>query len=321
MNARFQAPQPLVLPPTEGWAYEVSPLSHAALPGVDVLAYRPDSLVFAQIAAAMVRAQDYTVLVDLPACMNREPGTLNIPLALLPLLSIVIYPAVAGKGRLSVPVSPASPPVVAALVARQRELPLRCIEPPSPLPNAHAFCPDVSLPEDYRVYRDGMERHFAGGWSALQSAFAKADAETQLFAVLRAVSALSRVQAQSQRRRLLVVHWQLWCLMRHILDGAISNPSANVKLLAPARLNQRPTLYLPDPERAWAWGLLDDYPTLVHAFFEGHLAAPGAMPVPAPTSNVLVLPRQRAWRQGSGCAGSRQGPILGSEAQWNGKPR
>lgn len=310
MNASFQAPHPLVLPRTESWDYEVSPLSHAALPGVDVLAYSPNSLVFAQIAAAMTRSRDYSVLVDLPARMNREPGTLNLPLALLPLLSIVIYPAVAGTGRLSVPVSPASPPVVAALVARQRELPLRCIEPQSPLPNSHAFCPDVSLPEDYRVYQDGMERHFAGGWSALQSVFAKADAETQLFAVLRAVSVLSSVQAYSQRRRLLVVHWQLWCLMCHILDGTISNPPPNVKLLAPPRLDQRATLYLPDPERAWAWGLIDDYPTLVHAFFESHLAAPGAASVPAPASNVLVLPRRRAWRPGADCAGSRQGATF-----------
>jgi hypothetical protein len=233
VNARFQGPRPLVLPQIDVRACEVALLSHAALPDVDVLAYQPNSLVFGQIAAAAARSQDYTVLVDLPARMNSEPGTLNIPLALLPLLSIVVYPAVVGTERLAVPVSPASPPVVAALVARQRELPLRCIEPQSPSPNAHAFCPDVPLPEDYRVYLDGIERHFAGGWSVLQSAFARAEEETQALALIRAASALSSVQAHSRRRRLLVVHWQLWYLMRSILDGTISTPPSNLKLLAP----------------------------------------------------------------------------------------
>jgi hypothetical protein len=56
--------------------------------------------------------------------------------------------------------------------------------------------------------------------------------------------------------------------------------------------------------------LLDDYPAFVHAFFEGHLAAPGTASVPAPASNVLVLPRRQAWRPVPGCGGGGPGPYF-----------
>ncbi len=310
MKAIFQPHHPLVLPHADVGAGHVAPVSHAALPGVDVLPYRPDSLVFAQIAAALARAHHGAVLVDLPARMNREPGTLNLPLALLPLLSVVVYPAAVGRPQHGVPVSPASPPVVAALVARQLQQPLQCIEPQMPLPPSFAFCPALPLPEDHRVYCNGLEQHFASAWQALEAAFAAASVQAQTFALVRAASALRNARAHSRQRRVLVVHWQLWWLMRQVLDCAVVEPPDNLALLSHPGSDEGPSLHLPDPDRAWASGLLDDYPALVQAFFDDQLALPGGAPGPAPSANVMRLPMRRAWQRPPGAAGELQRPLF-----------
>jgi len=296
VSGPFPGANPLILPELEVRAGPVALLSHPALPDVEVLPYVANRLVFAQIAAAAVAAQGRMVLVDLPARMSRQPGTLNLPLSLLPLLSVVIFPCAAGGLKLGVPVSPASPPAMAALAAREQGLVLRCIEPEFTFPATSAFHAPLPLPEDYRVYRSGLASHFASAWSALKARFAAADDDARLFAALRAASALRAARVGLRRPRLLVADWRLWWLMSRLLDGAIADPSNKVQALPSGLKAERPVLYLPDPGEAWRGGLLDDYPALVAGFHE-HVS--GATPANAlkPAGNVLPLPQRMAWRR------------------------
>lgn len=303
MSVRFPGARPLLLPEIQDRASPVTLLSHPALQGVEVLPYVEHSLVFAQIAAAAVALQSRLVLVDLPARMSRLPGTLNLPLALLPLFSVVIYPAAAGGRQLGIPVSPASPPIAAALVARQRGLPMRCIAPEFISPPAATVHQQVSLPEDYRVYRSGLSGHFAGAWSALDAGFMAASDNARLFATLRAASALHAARSAQRRTRLLVVEWRLWWLMSRLLDGAITDPSDKVQALPPRMQDTLPILYLPDPVEAWCKGLLDDYPALVNEF-HGRIGGVTPPPGDQPAGNVLPLPNRMAW---SGFADARSG--------------
>ena len=240
------------------------------------------------------------VCVDLPSCMNRAPGLLNLPLALLPLLSLVLLPGVGGPGRRAVPISPASPPAVAALVARQRALALRCIDPDFEVAAEDAFCPDIALREDYRVYEPdgGLDRHFAAGWRELETAFGDAAAPARLYAIHRAASALQQLRATApERRKLLVVDWQLWWLMTQVIDDpAAADIMARVHVIAAPSPGGTPaTLFLPDPRSAWQASLLDDYPALVAEFHQRCLAP---SPPPSPLklkSNVVDLPLRRRW--------------------------
>ena len=313
MSVAFPGARPLLLPEIQDRAGSVALLSHAALPGVEVLPYVEHSLVFAQIAAAAVSEQSRLVLVDLPARMSRHPGTLNLPLTLLPLFSVVIYPSAVGGRQLGIPVSPASPPIAAALVARQRGLALRCIAPEI-IPHAAAtFHPRVSLPEDYRAYGSGLDGHFAGAWSALEAGFLAASDDTRLFATLRAASALQAARSAQRRPRLLVVEWRLWWLMSRLLDGAITDPSDKVLALLPRTQDAPPILYLPDPVEAWCKGLLDDYPALVSEF---HGRIGGATPPPGNRSagNVLSLPKRMAWSRFADALAGAAAPYFDKRA-------
>jgi len=298
----------LVLPPIRCQAGTVPLVSHPALPGVDVLPYVAHSLVFAQIAAAAVDVGDQLVMVDLPDRFNRHPGLLNVPLSMLPLVGVAVLP-VPGRKPMAVAFTPASPPVVAALMARLQGRGLRCIAPPPLLEAATAGpAPNVTLPEDYRVYETGLERHFASAADALDNRFEALGARTQQLVTLRAARALRSARAAARKQRLLVVDWQLWWLMVRLLDGVLQDPSATLISLEPEPAKARPTLILVDPRQAWAAGALGDYPALTAAFFEEFLAGESTTASRGASMNVVPLPLRKPWT-GVRPGGGRQPPF------------
>lgn len=284
-----------LLLPFGGAARPLDPLTHPALDGVDIIPYLPSRLDFAQLVAQAAASGNYDkVLIDLPSFMQR-PGWLNLPLALLPLVSLYIVNAVDGSKR-AVAFSPSAPAAIAAWIVRQRGIALRCVEDAHTLnhPLEHMFGADVDLPEDYRVYDSGIGAYFAPASPRLEEAWDAAGAATRFFALQRAHGALQRVQrAAAGSRCLLVVDHQLWWLMAKAAAGESAEGARLFRWQVPLR----GPLHLVDPCDAWVHGLLDDYPSATLAFWRdcfGPYSDDDAPPIGPDLGNVIQLPLRGA---------------------------
>lgn len=287
-----------VLPPRAP-GQEPPLLRHAGLPGLEVLPYFAGSLHDAVLAAAAA-ARATVVITDLPDRMQRHPGLFNVPAGLLPFATVAVLPRRSGR-RVGVPVTPSQPAVVAGLVARQRGLPLRCIDP---CIGADPGAGTLPRPRALRVDGDAFGRSYQTrlreAFDAFDAGLAVAPTAVRTHAALRAAVALRAVRRALCDGALLVVEWSLFRLISLLLEGRLEDPSTMVHSIDGWAADQPAELVLLDPERAWAAGMLGDYPALAAEFFAERLQLPGvANRPPQPSSNVLPLPLRAAWKGGN----------------------
>jgi hypothetical protein len=247
--------------------HSVTPLRFSELEDIDVLPYVRHRLVFAHLAAKILKENRYdALLVDLPRFMN-DPYWLNVPLKLFPQVSLAVFGRNDGGFR-TIILAPNDAACLGVYLAHTTSLPCRSLDDSDLLnyPPAAIFSPLLRMGDDYQVIHLGLGRYFQPLWDQMDVAWARAKAQQQFFTRYRAGEVLKSLKASLQlgRKMLFVCEYQLWWALRQLLQ---EKPQHQVRYLF--KWDNAPgILRVEDPYLAWVHGLLDDYPAVNLHFWQ-----------------------------------------------------
>jgi hypothetical protein len=241
--------------------YLVRPFRFSELEDVDVLPYVRHRLVFAHLAAKILKENKYDVLlVDLPRFMN-DPYWLTVPLKLFPQVSLAVFERSDGGFR-TIVLAPNDAACLGVYLARTTSLSCRCLDDSDLLnyPPDAIFSPLLRMGDDYQAIHLGLGRYFQPLWDQMDVAWAGAPAPQRFFTRYRAGEVIKSLKASRQpgRKTLLVCEYQLWWALRQLLQ---EEPKHQVRYLFKWE-NAPGILRVEDPHAAWVHGLIDDYPAV-----------------------------------------------------------
>lgn len=254
-------------------------IRHSHYENLSVIPYVRGRLVFAELAARTIAEGQYdSVLVDLPSFLN-EGDFVSLLTDLFPSVSSLVIRNT--KGRfISITFAPND--AAACAVAATQRIPgneqsvrLEFVDDAQVI-NYQEYLnhPEPSLQDDYSVHVDGLSAYFSRPFLELDAIWQALPEQDRFYPHYRAAQVAARVAGHlaADKRTLLVCEYRLWHLMTSFLEQ--DHPAQCNTLILPWT-DLSAALVLEDPCQFWALGLLDDYPAIVHRFWEsmngGHL--------------------------------------------------
>lgn len=243
-------------------------IRHSRHENLSVIPYVRGRLIFAELVARAITTGQYDdVLVDLPSFLNGGHfGT--ILTGLFPSVSTLVIRNT--KGRfISFPFAP-NDAAACAIAAVQRtseseqQARLEFVDDIQII-NYQEYLnhPEPALPDDYGVHVDGLENWFERPFLELDTTWKELPEQDRFYLQYRAGQVASRLA--KGKRTLLVCEYRLWHLVESYLEQ--HQPTQPNQLILPWT-NLSAALVLEDPYQFWAMGLHDDYPAIVHQFYE-----------------------------------------------------
>jgi len=245
----------------------VEPIEASCPERLDIIPYVRSRLVFAEIAAHLLRKNDYDmILVDFPYFMN-SPGWLENPIRLLPAVSLAIFGG-NNQNLRAISFAPNDAASIAIYLATVHSLPFFCVDDSDLLnyPPNSIFSPRVSWGDDYRVYHLGLEGYFQPIWEQMDAAWPATTSQVKFFSRYRAqvVAKYLREAMKGKKKALFICEYQLWWSLRQFLH---QEPREQVRYIFKWQ-NTPGVLRVEDPYFAWVYGLLDDYPAVNLEFWK-----------------------------------------------------
>lgn len=247
-------------------------ISHVRYENLSVIPYVKNRLVFADLAVRGIREGRFDLVVtDMPYFMN-DTDYATLPLKLFPRVSSLVIRNAESKA-LSIPFVPNDAACAAMAFVEQMKneggtIDLKHIDDSETI-NYGDFLtfPEVALLDDYNVYLDGIETYFEKPFNKMEASWNELPETNRFYLDYRARQVAERLDGlvKAGKRTLFICEYRLWRRVEKIL--------AKGKLEAGPRLSGRwsdlsAAVVAEDPYFFWAYGLLDDYPSIVHQFYK-----------------------------------------------------
>jgi hypothetical protein len=256
-------------------------IRHPAFDNLYVIPYVRGRLVFAELAARAISEGTFDVVaIDLPTFLQNDMY-FRYAVSLFPVVSaLMVRDETSELVRLPFSPSDAACAAVAATgLAGQpgRSIELRLLDDSAVVHYHQHLAEQVpDLDDDYRVFTDGLDTYFQRPMKALAAAHNRLPGVSRFYLDYRAAQLAERLTGvlAEGKRTLFVCNYRLWRLVSPRLHTRLFPGASPVAVPWP---NLSAAFVLDDPLRFWALGLLDDYPAIVHDFYQT-LTERGAKP-------------------------------------------
>jgi len=245
----------------------------AGYDNLSVIPYIRGRLVFAELAARAIEEDGFEqVVIDFPYFMN-SGGIWEDAVRLFPHVSSLLIKKEDGS-FVAFPFVPSDAACMSlAAVQLQREwgfdIKLNCIDDSQVIhyPAESLAMPEITLQDDYLVFRCGLEDYFRDTHTQLEGTWMNLSKDQRLLNEYRAGVIAERLQGalKGKEKTLFVCEHRLWWLVRKVFS---SNRPTSRQYFTHSWKDVLAALVIERPLEMWAQGVLDDYPSVVRTFYK-----------------------------------------------------